>query len=396
MSEKKLPFLIAALLTAVLAVATFTEPVIGSETTHRMFYGAWWFRILWGALALSGAWLCWRRRLWKRPVVALLHLSFLLILCGALTTSLTATEGSLMLYEGEQSSLFLTKDNRVAHLDFALRLDSFRIDCYADTGEPSGYRSHVTILDPDSSASVATARDKATISMNHILRYRRLRFCQAGHTPDGHGSILMVVHDPYGIGITYAGYALLMLSAVLMLLPKRLKRPSAPVVAAYVITAACALAYTLRWVNADHLLPVLRSPLLGVHIGTIIVAYVLFLLMAVLSAWEVICHRTLAMTVSGSTLPRTLLLPAVLFLSVGIFLGAIWANLSWGNYWSWDPKEVWALITLLLYSLPLHRKSLPWFNTDRNLHLYLIFAFVSVLVTYFGVNFVLGGMHSYA
>ena len=83
-------------------------------------------------------------------------------------------------------------------------------------------------------------------------------------------------------------------------------------------------------------------------------------------------------------------------MAAGIFIGAIWANQSWGRYWGWDPKEVWALITLLVYSLALHSQSLTWLQRPRAFHLFMILAFLSVLMTYFGVNFLLGGMHSYA
>ena len=394
MSKTRIPFLIAAVVIVVLIVASFVEPFTGSDTVRRLFYGAWWFRILWAALAATGTWMTFHWRLWRKPAVMLLHLSFLVILGGAMTSALFSTEGKLMLYEGEESAMFLTNDQRVAHMDFTLRLDSFRIDRYADTGEPSGFRSHVTIIDPNSSTAGASvdASDHATISMNHILRYRYLRFYQSSYTPDQRGTILSVVHDPYGIGITYTGYALLLLSAILLLLPRRLKRPGPGAITVGTLAIGSAIVYTSRWTSADHLLPVLRSPLLGLHIGVIIVAYALFLIMAVISSVQLFRQRP----TDKPSFVRRLLLPAVLFLSVGIFLGAVWANISWGNYWSWDPKEVWALITMLIYCLPLHRRSMPWFDSDKNLHIYLIVAFASVLFTYFGVNFILGGMHSYA
>jgi ABC-type transport system involved in cytochrome c biogenesis permease subunit len=88
--------------------------------------------------------------------------------------------------------------------------------------------------------------------------------------------------------------------------------------------------------------------------------------------------------------------PAVLTLACGIFVGAIWANQSWGRYWGWDPKETWALITMLLYALPLHTVSFPIFAKPKAIHIYNLFAFLSVLITYFGVNYLLSGMHSYA
>ena len=95
-------------------------------------------------------------------------------------------------------------------------------------------------------------------------------------------------------------------------------------------------------------------------------------------------------------LSRLLLYPAILLLGIGIFLGAVWANVSWGTYWNWDPKEVWALITFIIYALPLHPRSLNHFQRPRIYHIYIIFAYFSVIMTYFGVNFLLGGMHSYA
>lgn len=91
-----------------------------------------------------------------------------------------------------------------------------------------------------------------------------------------------------------------------------------------------------------------------------------------------------------------LLYPAVFLLTSGTFLGAVWANVSWGSYWSWDPKETWALITLLIYAVALHGGCLKAFRNPRFFHAYSIIGFLSVLVTYFGVNLLLGGMHAYA
>ena len=83
-------------------------------------------------------------------------------------------------------------------------------------------------------------------------------------------------------------------------------------------------------------------------------------------------------------------------LAIGIFLGAIWANVSWGNYWSWDPKESWALITLMVYAIPLHQSTIGILRRPICYHIYMVGAFMTVLITYFGVNYLLGGMHSYA
>ena len=95
-------------------------------------------------------------------------------------------------------------------------------------------------------------------------------------------------------------------------------------------------------------------------------------------------------------LNRLLLLPALFLLAAGIFIGAVWANQSWGRYWGWDPKETWALITMLVYAFPLHDASLAFFRRPKVFHWYVLCAFLSVLVTYFGVNFFMAGLHSYA
>ncbi|MBR3284840.1 MAG: cytochrome c biogenesis protein CcsA [Bacteroidales bacterium] len=95
-------------------------------------------------------------------------------------------------------------------------------------------------------------------------------------------------------------------------------------------------------------------------------------------------------------LSLVILYPAVFTIAFGTFIGAVWANISWGSYWAWDPKETWALITLLVYLIPLHGQSVKAFRNPRFFHIYAILAFLCVLITYFGVNLVLGGMHSYS
>ena len=137
------------------------------------------------------------------------------------------------------------------------------------------------------------------------------------------------------------------------------------------------------------LMPVLQSPLLSIHVMVIMISYALFALLALNSIVNLIRHET-------QDTRYEMLYWGLFLLTAGIFIGAIWANMSWGRYWGWDPKEVWALITMLIYSLPLHRASLPIFRNERFLNWYLVLAFLSVIITYFGVNFVLGGLHSYA
>ena len=141
------------------------------------------------------------------------------------------------------------------------------------------------------------------------------------------------------------------------------------------------------------LMPVLVSPWLSMHVSLIMMSYALFAFM-MLNGILALCirrHGKMLMLLS-----RLLLYPANFFLGAGIFMGAVWANVSWGRYWAWDPKEVWALITFLVYGMAFHAKSLPAFRRPLFFHIYMIAAFLTVLMTYFGVNYILGGMHSYA
>ena len=140
-------------------------------------------------------------------------------------------------------------------------------------------------------------------------------------------------------------------------------------------------------------MPVLSSPLLSIHVSIIMIAYAL-LSLTFISAICAIASRKRAEEMY--VMSMIFLYPAMTCLGIGIFVGAIWANVSWGEYWSWDPKETWALITFMIYAVPLHQGSFCGLRRPKNYHIYMLFAFLTVLMTYFGVNYFLSGMHSYA
>ena len=152
------------------------------------------------------------------------------------------------------------------------------------------------------------------------------------------------------------------------------------------------------------LAPVLLSPWLNVHVLTIMVAYGLcgFMTLNSLTAfilWIFGGKNENGKTDSIKRLKETselLMYPATFLMGAGIFIGAIWANVSWGRYWGWDPKELWALVTFLLMGFTFHDKTLRWFRKPLFYHLFVIIIFLAVLMTYFGVNYLLGGKHSYA
>lgn len=145
------------------------------------------------------------------------------------------------------------------------------------------------------------------------------------------------------------------------------------------------------------LMPVLQSPLLSIHVALVMIAYALLALITLISVQGLIqasLLRSPGEIERSTALSQLLLYPAVSMLAMGIFVGAVWANVSWGAYWSWDPKETWALITLMIYAVPLHKSFMP--SSPARYHLYILLSFLTVLMTYFGVNYFLSGMHSYA
>ena len=142
-----------------------------------------------------------------------------------------------------------------------------------------------------------------------------------------------------------------------------------------------------------QMMPVLNSPLLSMHVSIIMMSYALLSLTFICGIMG-ICLRSHGEELQA--LSRIFLYPALTTMGFGIFIGAIWANVSWGNYWSWDSKETWALITFMIYAVVVHTQSLPIFRKPLVYHIYITLAFLSIAMTYFGVNYFLTGMHSYA
>lgn len=671
---KKFLIAVYAGMVLLLAAATFAEQAYGTDLVERYVYHTAWFCLLWGVLALFTVGALVRRRLWRNLPALLLHVSFLVMLAGALATFLGSRKGVVHLTVGNETRSYVEQESgRLVELPFTLRLDSFRIACYPGTDAPADYISYL--------------HGERPVSMNRILVREGFRFYQSSFDDDGQGSWLTVNYDPWGTAVTYAGYLLLGISmlwllvarsgefrrllrhpllrrggmwvllllctgsplhagrrslpalarrqadslartqviyndrvaplntlardfvlklagqpayggmtpeqvlsgwllrpevwqeepmiriksaelcrllhlegpyarltdlfdgenyrlqaywkgghapsgemsplqraivetdekvglilmlrngtlirplpddgsvkplsdvrisaellynripfskllfmfnltvgllAFFRLLCRGVRRPSAPLPPAsrridaffpWALRAAFLfqlLGYVMRWYVSGRiplsngyetmqfmalcalflscllrrrfpftvpfglllsgfallvshlgqmnpqitpLMPVLASPWLSAHVSLIMMSYALFAFM-MLNGILALCLRRSARMLM--LLSRLLLYPAAFCLGAGIFLGAVWANLSWGRYWAWDPKEVWALITLMVYGAAFHTRSLRSFRHPLFFHIYLIAAFLTVLMTYFGVNYLLGGMHSYA
>lgn len=150
-----------------------------------------------------------------------------------------------------------------------------------------------------------------------------------------------------------------------------------------------------------QLMPVLSSPLLSIHVSLMMLSYTVLAIIMVNGICGLVAslrHTSVSDSASAkmARMSEALMYPALFFLGSGIIAGSIWANVSWGCYWNWDPKETWALITFLIASLGVHRTRLPFLRSHRAYHIYTLILSASVLFTYFGVNYLLGGMHSYA
>ena len=375
-------------LIAVLAAGTVVEKLHGSDFARAHVYSAWWFVGLWAVVAALMVYMAVKCRMWKRMAIGTLHLSILLILLGALLTMLTGQHGRMKLEPNRPNSHFyMQKHGEITKepLPFSLTLDRFEIETYPDNGKPKDYVSYLRLSDGE------TQKD-AVISMNHILRHKHYRFYQSDYDEQGN-SILDVARDPWGIGVTYAGYSLLFVALVAILIERR-KTFRAVTWSWLAVLVVLMVVLYIRMLT-HPLLPVLRSPFFSLHISTIVTAYALLLGIMIVGIIAVIKPKNRVRLEKLKALSRAMLYPAVALLAIGIFIGAVWANVSWGNYWSWDPKEVWALITLLVYAAPLHERLWKSFQKPLFFHVYGIFAFLSVVITYFGVNLLLGGIHAY-
>lgn len=657
--------------------ATIMEKYRGSSYVSSAIYSSAWFVALWTLLAAASAAYMLRRRLWRRPVTFMLHLSLLVILLGAAVTWIWGKEGTLHLRAGGQVAAFAGSNGERVPLDAVISFGEFNVVCYPGTDTPKSFECRLIIAGD-------TPRE-ASVALNHVLSHNGVRYFLTSFDDDGEGVTLSVSKNSAGMGISYAGYALLIISVILFLLRRDTRfralgrykaacviavaaacgsaahaapRTVSPAVAdalgtlhvyyngrvcpfgtvardmtlqlydsrsyeglspeqvlagwiffptdwlptvdpaapdmraatamlvstdimkifpyrhdglrwaspatrvdgdvaadcrmfmrraldyvgekivagddagavrvigrlreyqldtsgdllpsptrfkaeqlynrlplslplaifcmaagigAYIFccrdmvtgcprrrmiyiavnTAAaaalavltfmlalrgyischwpmtngyetmqcmawCALAGALlmgrRFVMAlpfglivaamallvammgeknpavTYIMPVLDSPWLCLHVMLVMTAYSLFAFVMLGGVTGMILrlrHRPQS-AVTMAVVGTRVLYPAVFALAAGIFVGAVWANETWGRFWGWDPKEVWALITLLIYAAPLH-EGFGWFkNGALRFHIYATAAFLSVAITYFGVNYLLGGLHSYA
>ena len=164
---------------------------------------------------------------------------------------------------------------------------------------------------------------------------------------------------------------------------------------------------SMSWMNPEitNLVPVLKSYWLIVHVAVITSSYGFLAMGALLGMLNLLLMifttKSNAEKIASSTLEisyiiELALIIGLILLTIGSFIGGIWANESWGRYWGWDPKETWALVSILVYAIIVHLRNIPNLNNQFTLSALALIGFSSVLMTFFGVNYYLSGMHSYA
>ncbi len=330
----------------------------------------------------------WLSSMLSKPATWLLHIALATIVVGACVTHFCGVQGEIHLRADKAESLNIHKT------PITLFLWNFE-------ATESDYITELRLLDRSKESLTV---EEGVVKMNKPLKYHGYRFCQSNFDSDMQGVTLKYNYDPWGIGITYTGYALLLIAMIAFFFQPHtrfralIKKQHKWLMVGLGI-AAVVLAFVMTKVVTPKtpLQPVLQTPLLGIHVSVIMLAYTLF---AVIMINGIIGLCSKSKRESLMQLSQVLLYPALFCLTAGIFIGAVWANMSWGRYWGWDPKETWALITMLVYAALLH---FPWLQRYikhhtsyiKIYHVLSVIDFAFVLFTYFGVSYLLGGVHSY-
>jgi cytochrome c-type biogenesis protein CcsB len=218
-----------------------------------------------------------------------------------------------------------------------------------------------------------------------------IRWYVAGHAPWSNGYETMI----------YIAWGTL-LSGILFSRKSKITLATTAILASVTLMVA-----NLSWLDPQvtNLVPVLKSYWLVIHVAVITASYSFlgvgallgFLNLVLISLQNKNNMEKLKHTIEELTnINEMNLIIGVFLVTVGTFLGAVWANESWGRYWGWDPKETWALVTVLVYSFIIHMRLIPGMNGVYGFNFAALIGFSSVLMTYFGVNYYLSGMHSYA
>ncbi|MEN8185759.1 MAG: cytochrome c biogenesis protein CcsA [Bacteroidota bacterium] len=230
--------------------------------------------------------------------------------------------------------------------------------------------------------------------------------------------ILLFIYHTVGLGVRWyiSGHApwsngyesMIYVSWATMLFGLILGRKSSLTLAATTfVTSMLLMIAHWNWMDPSigNLVPVLDSYWLMVHVAIIVASYGPFTISMILGLIAMILYifttqtnkNKLKLAIDEITVINEMSLTiGLILLTIGNFLGGMWANESWGRYWGWDPKETWALISIMVYAFVLHMRLIPGLKGKYAFNMISVFAFTSILMTYLGVNHLLSGLHSYA
>ena len=218
-----------------------------------------------------------------------------------------------------------------------------------------------------------------------------IRWYISGHAPWSNGYESMI----------YVSWATMLFGVIFG------KRSPLTLAATTFVTSMLLMVAHWNWMDPSigNLVPVLDSYWLMVHVAIIVASYGPFTIAMVLGMLSLILYiftnkknkKKMNLAINEiTTINEMSITIGLVMLTIGNFLGGIWANESWGRYWGWDPKETWALISIIVYSFVLHMRIIPGLKSKYTFNLMSVFAFASILMTYLGVNHLLSGLHSYA
>jgi len=212
----------------------------------------------------------------------------------------------------------------------------------------------------------------------------------SGHMPwsDGYESMIYIAWAGMFAGLLFA------------------RRNPMVLAAAAILSGLTLFVAQMSWLNPEitNLVPVLKSYWLTIHVAVITASYgfvgvsaIIGLINLLMTAFQNSENRNrIRLTVAQMTIiNEAAMILGLYFLTIGTFLGAIWANESWGRYWGWDAKETWSLVTILIYGFITHMRQIPGFKGWFAFNLASVIGLLSVLMTYLGVNYYLSGLHSY-
>ncbi len=249
------------------------------------------------------------------------------------------------------------------------------------------------ILRPKMKLKIVTIVSAVLLALLFIMHTYGLglRWYISGHAPWSNGYESMI----------YIAWATMLAGFLFM------KRSPITLAATSLLASITLMVAHLSWMDPQitNLVPVLKSYWLTIHVSVITASYGFLALCALLGFLSLILmifkseknKQRIDLTIAELTnINHISMIAGLYLLTLGTFLGGVWANESWGRYWGWDPKETWSLITIIIYTFVTHTRFIPALYKKYSFNLLSLLAFASVLMTYFGVNYYLSGLHSYA